>query len=176
MVMDLIAMFATGVGAAACVFAAGHLLRVTAGRRLPRWVLPAAAGAAMIAFSIWNEYTWFARVKAQLPPTVEVVLPVAESAPWRPWSYLWPVTGRFLALDTAPPGPPAPDGLRRAEALVVTRWQPTARVPMVFDCAAGRRADLVEGAALDPAGTLIGGEWIAMPPDDPVLAAACRGG
>ena len=38
MVMDLIAMFATGVGAAACVFAAGHLLRQVSRRADGQWL------------------------------------------------------------------------------------------------------------------------------------------
>lgn len=177
MLIDLISMVAAGFAIAGCVLIASHLSRLLTGRKLPRWVLPAAIGAAMIAFSVWNEYSWYPRVKAALPASTEVVLPVGESAFWRPWTYLWPITTRFIAVDTAALGHSAANAdLVRADAIVVQRWAKTQTVPMVFDCRQGRRADLVEGASLAQDGTVRGAVWIDLPPEDPMKTAVCRGG
>lgn len=177
MLVDMIGMLAAGVGALALVFAASHALRKARGRRMAGWALPAAAGVAMIAFSVWNEYTWFSRVTARLPPSVEVVLPVTESAPWRPWSYVWPMTARFIAIDHGATRRAVDrPSLLRTEAMLVARWMPTSRVPLAFDCANGRRADLIGGAQIAADGTLTGGDWVTLPPEDPMLKAACREG
>lgn len=177
MTNDLISMLAAGILAACVAFAFGHFWRRTSGRRLPKWVLPAAAGAAMIGYSIWNEYSWYGRVTRALPETVAVVHTVEESAPWRPWTYIAPMKSRFLAIDRAERHRlAANDDLVTARILAVQRWTPMRSVPVVFDCAAGARADLVGGAAMDEAGILTGAEWIPVGLTDEGLKAACNGG
>jgi hypothetical protein len=66
-------------------------------------------------------------------------------------------------------------GLFMAHALVVERWMPVRRIPVAFDCGAKRIADLTAGATLEPDGTLKGGDWRDAG-DDPLWAAACKGG
>lgn len=173
MSIDLISMVAAGFLVACIVYAANHL----SGKRLPKWVMPASIGATMIAFSIWNEYTWFSRVRAELPETVQILRRIDSSAPWRPWTYLAPITTRFMALDqgTVIRSAKVPD-LVAAEIMLVQRYTPTKRVPVAFDCKAGARADLIEGAALAPDGTLTGADWIPVGLNDEVLKAACNGG
>lgn len=177
MLIDLITMVAAGFAIAGCVLIAGHLSRTFLGRSLPRWTLPAAIGAAMIAFSVWNEYSWYPRVRAALPETVEVVMPVGESAFWRPWTYVAPIVTRFIAVDRAAlVRSDVNPALVMADAMVVQRWVDTKHIPVVFDCEAGRRADLIEGATLTGGGSVTGADWISLPPDDPMMQAACRGG
>src|SRR5690606_18548472 len=65
---------------------------------LPRWSFPVAAGSAMLAFQVYSEYNWFPHQKSLLPADVTVVQQIEESAPWRPWSYLYPQTLRFIAV------------------------------------------------------------------------------
>lgn len=173
MTMDLISMLAVGVLAFCIVFALNHLT----GKRLPKWTLPASIGLAMIAFSVWNEYSWFPRVRAELPPEVAVLRTGADSAPWRPWTYLAPITTRFIALDQRQVlhSEQHPD-LVAAEIMLVQRWTPTRRVPVAFDCAAHARADLIEGAAMTPEGDVRNAVWVPLPADDAALMAACRKG
>ncbi|MBC7138008.1 MAG: hypothetical protein H5U17_04525 [Defluviimonas sp.] len=173
MLIDLISLIALGA-LIACVYVAVN--RMT-GRRLPRWLLPAALGAGMIGFAVWNEYTWYSRVTAELPESVAVVLPVRESSFWRPWSYVVPMVTRFIAVDRGAVMRSAQrPGLVRTDAILVQRWTPTQRVPVAFDCTAARRADLAGGADLAADGTLTGGDWVALAPDDPFMLAACQGG
>lgn len=171
MLIDIVSLIALGA-AIACVYVVVN--RMT-GRRLPRWLLPASLGAAMISFAVWNEYSWFSRVTAELPESVAVVLPVKESSFWRPWSYAVPMITRFIAVDRdAVMQSEEKPGLVRTDAILVQRWTPTQRVPVAFDCGAGLRADLAGGADLAADGTLTGGNWVTLPPDDPFMLAACQ--
>lgn len=173
MLIDIVSLIAIGAAIAGVYVVVNRLT----GRRLPRWLLPASLGAAMISFAVWNEYTWYGRVTAALPESVAVVMPVKESSFWRPWSYAVPMVTRFIAVDTAAVMRSAdkPE-LVRTDAILVQRWTPTQRVPVAFDCGAGRRADLAGGAELAADGTLTGGDWVMLPPDDPFMLAACQGG
>ncbi|WP_415183040.1 hypothetical protein [Phaeovulum sp.] len=173
MSIDLISMLAAGVLTACIVFAANHL----SGKRLPRWLMPAAVGVVMLGFSIWNEYSWFSRVKAQLPETVTIVRTIESSQAYRPWTYLAPITLRFMAVDSAVTiRSTTVPGLVAAEVMLVQRYVPTTRVPVAFDCNKGLRADLLEGAELTPDGTLSGAVWLPVGLNDDVLKAACLGG
>src|SRR5690606_1941664 len=96
---ELVAMAAVGVLAACLVFIFRHRLK-RSGRQLPSWITPAVIGAGMMAYSIWNEYSWFGRVTASLPPTVAVVGEGQRRVVWAPWTYVLPVTVRFVALDS----------------------------------------------------------------------------
>ena len=171
MLMDLIATFAVGAGFTGFVVIARHLSK----GRVPKWALPAAFGLGMLLFSMWNEYTWFGRTTAALPGEVVILSTPTDRAAFRPWTYLVPVSTRFAALDRTGMLKSTEDStIRRAEVMLVQRWTPTRRVPLAFDCAKGRRADLVDGAELLPDGTLTGGTW--MDADDEIQRAACQGG
>ncbi|WP_343082274.1 hypothetical protein [Ostreiculturibacter nitratireducens] len=173
MLIDFIGTFAAGFAAAGVVMLLNRLL----GRIFPKWVLPVAAGATMIAFTIYREYTWFPTVRAQLPPEVIIVAAPKERMLYRPWTYVAPITLRFLAVDkigmlrsTADPD------LRVVNLVGMQRWAATQGVKVAFDCGEGRMAPLVEGAELGEDGQLIGADWQAVGPDDPYLKAACDGG
>jgi hypothetical protein len=165
MTLDFIATVSAGLGLAGLALIARWLLR----GRAPGWLVPAAAGVGMLAFAIWNEYTWFARTAATLPPGVTVVRTVEERAVWRPWTYLRPIVTRFSAVDTrtARTNPDAP-GQVLAQVLLLARWQPRSAVPVLFDCEGARQAPLL-GA--DPFAEPI--PWEPVSPDDEALRAAC---
>lgn len=175
MLMDFIAMIAFGAIAALAVVIVNHIGGRVAGFRLPKWAMPVAIGTAMIAFTIWNEYTWYPRARAQLPDTLVVVSAPEESTFYRPWTYAAPLVTRFVALDRAPGEAAGPKPFATL-AYVVVRWSGSVPVPVAFDCARGLRADLVDGAKLNPDGTLSGAEWLTPGEGDPLLRAACMGG
>lgn len=172
--VDLLSMGAIGVFAACMVFVA----RRSAGKRgrlLPRWTMPAVIGASMIGYSVWNEYSWFERITSALPESVTVVSRGERSAPWAPWTYLSPVTVRFVALDTRMRAHSQErPGLVLTELILVERWQPTRRVAVAFDCEHGKRADLRSGTRISPDGTLEGSHWETIEADSPMLRAACQ--
>lgn len=177
MLMDLLATLSAGFGGAGLALILRWLLRLGSRRTVARWAVPAGAGAGMICYAIWAEYSWFDRVKAELPPEVKVVLALPQGAPWRPWSYVFPVTTRFVALDArAPLTHAAVPGQVVMPVLFVARWQPLRSVPVAFDCPGRRRADIGPEATIDSDGRITGTEWLAVPPGDPIFAAACNGG
>jgi hypothetical protein len=176
MLTDFIATIASGAGVACIVIIANHLSSRMTGQKLPKWVMPAGIGLAMLSFSVWNEYSWFSRMRAALPEGVVVASAPTDRAMYRPWSYLFPSVSRFIAVDGANAARSASDPqVFAANAVVFQRWQPERRIPQAFDCARRARADLMDGATLSADGTLTGAEWVQAA-DDPLVAAACGGG
>jgi hypothetical protein len=171
MFWDLIAMVAAGAGLAGLVL----VIRKVSRGRLPSWTIPAAIGLGMLTFTIWNEYTWFPRASGALPAGVTVLSAPGSSQIWRPWSYVFPIHLRFAAYDgvTAKTSTTNP-AIRQGEVVIVQRWQQTRRVPIAVDCTKHLRADLVEGAAIAPDGTLSGAEWYPAAADDALQNAACK--
>ena len=145
--------------------------------QLPKWVLPAGIGLAMLSYSIWNEYTWYPRMRrcaarrrrgrerAERPrdiPAVELSFP------------------ECIAFHRGGPGDSGPFGFgpadlrreRRGHSTMVAR---TAH-PQAFDCAKGARADLMDGATLFGRRNAEGYRVAYQAADDPLVAAACGGG
>lgn len=170
MLLELIATVTVGLGTAGIVLV---IAKATRGR-LPRWIVPGAAGAAMIAFTIWSEYSWYGRTAEALPEDVVVAWANEDRIVYRPWTYLFPQTNRFLAVDlrserTHDELP----GQRMVDLYLMGRWAPNRQVTVVVDCEGQRRADLVGGVAPGPDGALPADAWVDLPADDPVLATAC---
>ncbi|MBU3029325.1 hypothetical protein [Paracoccus marinaquae] len=158
--VELLGVIAVGIGMAALLYAGLHALR-KAGLDLPRWLLPAGIGLAMIGYSVWNDYAWFGRAVGRLPADAQVLLVGRDSQPWAPWTYLVPVEVRFAALDPATIS--AGEGaVRQAQIMLVERRDQTLVVPQEFDCGRGM---------IRPAR----GEWTEAGPEDPAYAAVCQG-
>lgn len=171
MFIELIATVFAGFACAGLAM----LLNVLTGRRLPKWALPVAAGAGMLAMTISNEYTWFTRTAERLPDGVEVAMTVEERSWLRPWTRLRPYTKRFVAVDTATTR--SHDALpdqRMADLYFFGRWSPVNQAPMLFDCGAGRSALLIDGADFSEDGTVSNADWQKMPDDDPILQLVCE--
>lgn len=173
MLFELIAAVVTGVALAGVAM----LLRWISRGLLPKWIVPAMAGLGMLSYSIWSEYSWFDRMNLALPGIV-ASWKNEQTAFWRPWSYIKPVTTRFTAVDlkSAKRNPNQP-GLVMIDILLLARWQPVTPVRVVFDCQNARRADLVDGnVSIADDGSLVGAEWIKLEPDDAALKIACSAG
>jgi len=170
MFLELIATVFAGIACAGVAM----LLNILTGRRLPRWLIPVAAGGGMIAMTISSEYTWFGRTAAQLPQGVEIAATVEEETWFRPWTRLWPYTKRFVAVDTGTARTNAnlPDQ-RLADLYFFGRWSPVSLAPMLFDCAAARSAVLIDGATFTADGSVTDADWQSVPPDDPILTLVC---
>lgn len=167
MLVEFIAIVAAGFAAAGGALLLRHMTR----GRLPRWLTPAAAGLAMIGYSVWSEYTWAGRMTRTLPEGVEVLLSVEESRLWKPWTYLAPQTTRFMALDRAGVQTnAATPGILLADVYLFARWTPPVRRPQLVDCANSARADATEAGLADPSRA----EWTSAGPDDPLIGALCK--
>ncbi|MBM1218686.1 hypothetical protein JQU17_00640 [Ponticoccus sp. SC2-23] len=172
MFLELIATIFAGIACAGVAM----VLNLIVGRRLPKWILPVAAGLGMLGMTITNEYTWFDRTAAQLPEGVTVAMQVEEQGWLRPWTLLWPYTKRFVAVDiaTARRNENLPDQ-RLADLYFFGRWSPVNQAPMLFDCAGARSALLIDGAEFAADGAVTDAGWQAMAPDDPILTLICDG-
>ncbi|KEP69785.1 hypothetical protein DL1_01790 [Thioclava dalianensis] len=178
MTNDFISTIAAGSLAALVMFLLNHMSKKFRGQKLPKWAMPAAIGAALIGYTIWNEYSWYPHTRDAMPDTVVVLQAVDERVAWRPWTYLVPMVTRFMAVDGAQVTHPIasrPD-LAETDLLLIGRWQPLQTVPTVYNCDDGQRADLIAGASLNSDGTLSGGKWVKLSAQDPGLQAVCAKG
>lgn len=173
MFWELVATLVAGVAAAGLVLALGKLT----GGRLPRWVMPVAAGAAMIAMAIYNEYGWYPRTEANLPDGLEIVETVENRVWYRPWTYAAPYVERFVAVDrlSVQTHEAVPEH-RLADVYLFGRWAPVHRLPVLADCAGWRRAALTDGFAFEDDGSVTGADWADVPEDDAIVTALCGAG
>ena len=173
MLFELIATVVAGFAGAGCALILNKLI----GGRLPRWIMPVAAGAAMLGTAIANEYGWYARTAAGLPEGLEVAMTVEDRAIYRPWGYLFPFVSRFLAVDTANARTHASrPGQKLVDVYAFGRWSAPQSRPVMVDCAGGRRADIPPGTTIAPDGSFEGLVWRETGADDEVVATVCREG
>ena len=170
MFFELIGTVVAGIATGLIFWAVNRTLK----GRLPAWLGPVCAGLAMLAATISNEYGWFERTKATMPAGMVVAQTVEEKALYRPWTYAKPFVSRFVAVDqaTTRTHPDQPDQ-RIVDLVFYGRWSRTAKVPMLFDCAAAKRADIVDGIEFGENGEVVGAVWLGLEKSDPVLQAAC---
>lgn len=170
MIIEFVAVIAIGFAAAGVAM----LLRRATGNRLPRFATPAAAGLAMLGFTIWGEYSWYPRTAQALPADVPILSVHAEPSVFRPWTYLVPFVNRFSAVDLASARRNAalPDQVI-VDVVLMGRHSASAKVPVMVDCAENRRADLVDGMAFDDTGALRDAHWHALGPDHPLIGHVC---
>lgn len=171
MFVELIGVIFAGIAMAGAVMLLNRLL----GGRIPKWMMPVAAGLAMIGATVSNEYTWFERTQAGLPEGIEVVARFEKKGLLRPWTYARPYVDKFAALDRQSLREHAeqPD-MKLLDLLLFGRWAAVQKVPMVFDCKAGAQAALIEGAEFALGGALPNTDWFTPPAGDPVQSAACE--
>ena len=171
MFFELIGTIVAGAAAALLMWALNRTLK----GRLPKWLIPASAGAAMLAATITSEYSWYDRTVATMPEGMVVAQTVEETAFYRPWTYAAPFISRYVAVDqqSTRTHPNQPDH-RLVDLVFYGRWTRTAKVPMLFDCAENRRADVVDGITFGNDGAVTDAQWFPLPPTDPLLRTACE--
>jgi len=170
MFLELIAIVAAGFGLAGIVLSLNLLAR----KRLPKWIIPASAGAGMLLMAIWLEYSWLDRTAGSFPEGVEVASTNEVRSWYRPWTWVVPLTTRLVAIDRRFNREHADmPGQVLAQVLLAGRWEPTRQFSAVFDCERHRRADLVGDVVLNEDGSLENAGWIRLSADDPLLRLAC---
>ncbi|MDF3415082.1 hypothetical protein HKX54_11500 [Sulfitobacter sp. M57] len=170
MFFELIGTIVAGVAAALLVWALNRSLK----GRLPSWLVPVSAGAAMLLATISSEYSWFARAQSNMPEGFVVAETVEEKKFYRPWTFARPFVSRFIAIDQATiRSHPAHPEQRIVDLVIYGRWARTAKIPALFDCAMHSRADLVDGVEFGDDGQVLNADWHPMEADAPLLRAAC---
>lgn len=170
MLLELIATVIAGIAGAGVM---ALIIRAT-GRRLPKWLVPAGAGAAMLATAISNEMAWFGNVTGNLPETMVVAQSFENKSFYRPWSYVVPYVDRFVALDQASvrTHPQQPD-MRMADLYFFARWMPADTLSLLADCAGQRHAPLTGAVTFNADGSISGASWSKAAADDAFLALLC---
>lgn len=170
MLLNLLGTFIAGIAAAGAVM----LLYRVLGKQAPRWLLPTVAGAAMLNFHIWNEYTWFDRASKALPDHVVVAEHYTYKSMLQPWTLLAPRINRFTALDRSSirRNERAP-GYVMADIYLVARLERTAKLTQIYDCKKERRTDVSRSTATNERGLPIDAVWIAWESDDSLFQLVC---
>jgi len=170
MFLELIAILAAGFGLAGIALSINIALR----RRLPQWIVPAAAGAGMLLMAIWLEYSWFERTTGTFPEGVEVASSNQVRSWYRPWTYVVPLSNRLIAIDSRFDRRHADrPGQVLTRVILAGRWEPTRQFGAVYDCIGHRRADLLDQVELREDGSLGNATWVQLSADDAALRIAC---
>lgn len=173
MAYHMIAFLAIGLSVFAMVFALRHL----SGGRVAKWLMPAAAGAAMLGWSIWSEYAWVRTTAAGLPDGMAVAWAGEDRIGYRPWTMVFPVASRLIAVDRrAPLRHEAQPGVAIMPVIFAARWQPTRTMNVAFDCEGHRRAEIGADTTFAADGALAGADWQPAEDADPIQTTACQGG
>ncbi len=171
MVFTLIAALMSGVLGASVAY----IVFRWSGRRLPRAIIPFAAAFAMIAYSGWNEATWYKRTAAALPEqfiVVEEGPPV--SSPLSPWTYVVPRTDSFRVLDTQSVQPlPKNEGRYLAQVHKIERFLGSRRSNVIIDCKTSEQAEITAATKFDEAGLPANVTWVKIAPGNGIVALVC---
>jgi hypothetical protein len=172
MFLELIATFVAGIAGAGSMLFLTMLAGRLTGKNLPRWLVPVAAGVAMLTMTIASEYAWYGRTVQAMPPRLEVIETVESRAAYRPWTYVVPYINRFIALDREGVQVNADQPqIRLADLLFYARWKPTKAVQIKLDSDARTRADPRDGAS-----GIDGLRWQKVDDADPIVASICKEG
>lgn len=114
MIWHLLGALFAALGAAGVA----QILRVATRRKLPKWIIPIAAGIGLLGYQIQYEYSWFEHKQALLPAGSEVVESTGTTFFWRPWTYAWPMVTSFAVVDRANARYVEQDGQRIAQFIL----------------------------------------------------------
>lgn len=169
MLWELVATVFAGLGGAGIAL----FIRTITKKRAPKWLVPIFAGVAMLGFQVQGEYSWYDHQKSLLPQGVVVIKTIQEEAPWRPWSYVYPQTMRFIAADVANSARNKVDpNLVLVDLYFFERRHLAKRVPQIIDCVKDARTDFT--TAFNPAHTEKS-DWFSLKANDPLLTSVCKG-
>ncbi|GAA0837502.1 hypothetical protein GCM10009112_32220 [Marinomonas arenicola] len=168
MFWELIATVFAGIGGAGIAL----FIRTLSKKKAPKWLVPTFAGLAMLGFQVHGEYNWYDHQKSLLPNGLVVIKAVQEEAPWRPWSYVYPQTMRFIAADVSNSAKNKVDSdLVLVDLYFFERRHLAKRVPQIVDCVKAARTDFT--TAFSPS-NLEDSHWHALKANDPLINAVCE--
>lgn len=128
--------------------AAGLVLPLRFYKKTPKWLVPIAAGLGMMAFQVYSEYTWFLHTSSKLPEGSVVVASVSKSTWFRPWSYVYPQTFWFVALDKNSVQPTGVAHRYQGQVYFFERRMPIQVLGVQIDCQTKQHAYMLNNAPL----------------------------
>jgi len=154
----------------------GLLLRHISGKRLPKGIIPVAAGLAMIVSTVGLEYGWYQNVLDTMPADTQVISERRQQAWYQPWTYVSPWVRGFIAHSPSETVPTAEGSdILAVQIRVQERWQPEIVMPILVDCAGNRRAEIQPDTDFAEDGTPTNASWIDTEAADPILQSVCGG-
>ncbi len=96
-------MFWTFVATVFCGLGAAGIalgIRTATRKKAPKWIIPVFAGAGMLGYLVYGEYTWFDHKQSLLPEEAVIVDTESDGIFWRPWTFLFPYVSAFTTIDT----------------------------------------------------------------------------
>lgn len=164
---ELLATFIAGIGCAGVAL----WFRVMTRKGVPRWTIPMMAGAGMLAYQVFSEYTWYERQLSALSEQVVIVRQVEQTSWWRPWSWFAPQTFRFVAanLDSVQTNALNAE-IVKVDLYLVERHQRTTRVSSAVHCGLLARADYNSSLQIPAADAELSSDWYALDQDDLLLS------
>lgn len=171
MIYHLLITILVGIAAAGAVM----LARQLSGRRVATYLVPVAAGLAMLTYNVWHEYTWFDRTVARLPNSIEVLKSDASASLFRPWTHVVPNTSRMLLLDTSRTlrNAATPD-LVMVALVEAERLKSTQKRRLLYDCASKRASDILPNAKFNADGLPADVTWHPLDPGPRALRLICN--
>ena len=152
----------------------GMLLRSLSRGRLPRGIMPVAAGLAMLATTISLEYTWYGQNLAELPSDTVVVSTREVQAVYKPWTYLRPQVRGFIAFAPSEAAETVPGtDVFVVQAHIRERWQPAIIRPVLIDCRAEERLEINGTTQFGSDGRPLEGRILATGDEDPFVSMVC---
>lgn len=136
MFWELIATFIAGFVAAGIVLSIRLVFK-----KLPKWMVPAAAGLGMMGFGVYSEYDWYQHTATRLPQGVTVVTTYAEPVFYQPWSYYKAPIRRFIAIDKTAVKDTEIPNIKQAQLYFMERRMPAQTLPILIDCANGLQSE-----------------------------------
>jgi hypothetical protein len=170
-------MFLVLIAALSSAFAGAGIaygLRRLIGERIPKWFVPAGAGLAMILTTISLEYSWARGVMATLPSDTVMIATREQRAAWQPWTYVKPWIKGFVAVTPSETVETVEgSGQWVVQTRLHERWQPAIIKPILVDCTTPARAEIFPTTSFDADGRAENADWLAVSPDDPLIAVVC---
>ena len=97
MFWTFVATIVCGLGAAGIAMG----IRAATAKRAPRWIIPVFAGAGMLGYLVYGEYSWYDHKRSLLPEEAVVVATEQEKIFFRPWTFVFPYVTAFSTVDTS---------------------------------------------------------------------------
>ena len=135
-----------------------------------------AAGAGMLCYQIYDEYTWYQRASTRLGADMQIIQSFAQTSVLRPWAKKWPYVSRFTALSHAQTKRnDAQPNMFIVTTYLTERNRPTLKLRLIVDCARSQRTYFDNQIKFDATGAPVNAPWIPMQANDPLRIATCSG-
>jgi len=152
----------------------GLALRHLSRKRLPKGIIPVAAGLGMITATIALEYGWYENVLDTMATDTVVISERQQQAWYQPWTYARPWVRGFVSFSPSETVETADgSGILAVQIRLQERWQPEVVRPILVDCENARRASLTPQTEFDDDGRPIAADWFEAGRSDPIIEAVC---